>query len=517
MKRVMLIAAVACLVLNNSLSAGEVRPQTHPYVVIPAKHFTPRASMSWTVANLCKAYSFPTNLTGDGVIGILEFGGGWRQSDLDKFSSLNGLPKITVTNVSIDGTQNNPGVDPNADAEVALDIQAAAASYYYCTGKMPTIKVFFSGGDFVNTFKAAVSANCSVLSISWGASESAWVSQAPGYAQSVESAAQSAAASGLVILAASGDNSSSDGTSGTNVDLPSACPHIIACGGTSKTTATEVVWGDGVATDWGTGGGFSRVFPIQSFQVGAPKAPAGLGRMVPDIAAVADPFTGVNVVVGGQVMQIGGTSFVSPFYSGLFAASGSKLGFVTPLLWQNKAAFTDISQGSNGAYSAAAGPDPCTGLGAPNGTGIAKLFAVSNIVKVNYNTSTKTLTLTGDANANTLSVALSGATVTLQAKSPTLLTFSTNTGAAGSPAASATITSVSGNLVVTGSLADGNDSISLTGLAISTLTLGLGAGNDSASLSYCTIGASTIDGGAGTDVLTTVSTKITTNKNANFP
>ena len=517
MKRIMLIAAVASLVLNGSLVAGEARPKTHPYVVIPKHRLAPQASTSWTVANLCKAYNFPTNLTGNGVIGILEFGGGWRQSDLDQFSSLNGLPKITVTNVSIDGTQNNPGVDPNADAEVALDIQAAAASYYYCTGKMPTIKVFFSGGDFVNTFKAAVSANCSVLSISWGANESAWQTQAPGYAQSVESAAQSAAASGLVILAASGDNSSSDGTSGTNVDLPSACPHIIACGGTSKTTTSEVVWGDGVATDWGTGGGFSRVFPVQSFQVGAPQAPAGLGRMVPDIAAVADPYTGVNVVVGGQVMQIGGTSLVAPFYSGFFAAAGSKLGFVTPLLWQNKTAFTDILKGSNGAYSAATGPDPCTGLGAPNGTAIAKLFAPSNIVKVNYNTSTKTLTLTGDANANSISVSLSGSTMTLQAKSPTLLTFSTNSGTAGAPVASATISSVSGNVVVTGNLADGNDSISLTGLAISTLTLALGTGNDSASLSYCTIGTSAIDGGTGTDTLTTASTKITTNKNTNFP
>ena len=83
--------------------------------------------------------------------------------------------------------------------------------------------------------------------------------------------------------------------------------------------------------------------------------------------------------------------------------------------------------------------------------------------------------------------------------------------------ASATISSVSGNVVVTGNLADGNDSISLTGLAISTLTLALGTGNDSASLSYCTIGTSAIDGGTGTDTLTTASTKITTNKNTNFP
>ena len=35
----------------------------------------------------------------------------------------------------------------------------------------------------------------------------------------------------------------------------------------------------------------------------------------------------------------------------------------------------DITQGSNGSYSAAIGPDPCTGLGVPNGTALASLFS----------------------------------------------------------------------------------------------------------------------------------------------
>jgi kumamolisin len=96
--------------------------------------------------------------------------------------------------------------------------------------------------------------------------------------------------------------------------------------------------------------------------------------MVPDLAANADPNTGYLIVANGQEVQIGGTSAVAPLYSGLFAAFGQKLGFVTPTLWQNPDAFMDIIEGSNGSFQASPGPDPCTGLGAPIGAALAALF-----------------------------------------------------------------------------------------------------------------------------------------------
>lgn len=502
-------------------------PKTHPYVrrfnsgnALGAK-LTPSAQ--WSAPALCKAYNFPTNLTSaNGVIGILEFGGGWVQSDLDKFSASNGMPKIQVTNVSVDGTQNQPGVDQNADFEVALDIQLAAAAYYYSTGKMPTIIVFFSAGDFIGTFKAAVNAHCDVLSISWGLDEKSWQQQAPGYAAQVESAAQTATAAGLTIFAASGDNSSSDGDTGTNVDMPSSCPHIVACGGTSKSTV-ETVWGDGVSTDLGTGGGFSAIFPVQSFQIGAPKAPTGLGRMVPDIAADADPSTGIIVVVQGSQWLVGGTSAVAPLYSGLFAALGKKLGFVTPALWKSPTTFVDITKGSNGAYSAAVGPDPCSGLGVANGTAVAALFTSvtppppPNVVTVNYNTANKTFTIKGDAAANSISISLRSSVFQFTTSGGTMMTVSINNGAASSQINSASISGISGSVNIQGDLSDGNDSVSVTGLQLTTISLLLGAGNDSASLTLCTVSTSQIDGGTGTDSLSTTGTRITRNLNTNFP
>lgn len=359
-------------------------PKSHPYIKWPPPQgLRPRVSAPWKVLDLCKAYNFPTNLPGGGVIGILELGGGWTQADLDKFSQLNGLPTIQVTDVSVDGTQNTPG-QSDADGEVALDIQVAAAAYYYATGSMPTIKVFWAKNDFTSfakVFAAAADAGCDVLSISWGADERKWAA-IPGAAQQTEAAARDATARGCVLFSAAGDNSSGDGDPGANVDLPSACPHVIGCGGTEKTLFSEVVWGDGTSSGNGTGGGFSNLFPVQGWQLGVPSGP---GRMVPDVAANADPNTGYLIVLNGQETQIGGTSAVAPFYAGLFASFGKNLGFITPTLYQNPTAFVDITQGSNGSYQAAVGPDPCTGLGVPNGAALATLFSAGPMASRNGN------------------------------------------------------------------------------------------------------------------------------------
>jgi kumamolisin len=338
------------------------------------------AATPWTVPNLCKAYNWPTGLAGGGVIAIVELGGGWVMSDMTAFFQSVGQPVPSITDVSVDGTQNTPnqsGQAGQADFEVALDIQVAGASYYVATGKAATIRVYWSQ-DIASAVEKATSDGCAVCSISWGADEAEWGTTA---AQQMESTATSATAAGMVVFAAAGDNDSSDGGSTpANVDCPSSCPHVVGCGGTYKTTTEEVVWNDnpGETDGEGTGGGYSTIFPVQSFQIGAPPAPAntkyGSGRMVPDVTGDADPNTGYDIYVHGASTVVGGTSAVAPLYAGLFAAFGTKLGFVTPTLWQNQKAFNDITQGSNGFYSAAVGPDPCSGIGSPIGTSIAALF-----------------------------------------------------------------------------------------------------------------------------------------------
>ena len=223
---------------------------------------------------------------------------------------------------------------------------------------------------------AATADGCDVCSISWGSDEANWRATDGNAAQDMEAAAAAATASGMVVFAASGDNDSADGGPGrANIDLPSSCPHVIGCGGTTKTaTSEETVWNNnpGNADGHGTGGGYSTIFPMPSWQAGAPHGP---GRMVPDVAADADPNSGYQIYLHGGHTVVGGTSAVAPLYAGLFAAFGTKLGFLTPELWQHHLCFNDITSGNNGKYRAKIGPDPCTGLGSPIGHKLAALMA----------------------------------------------------------------------------------------------------------------------------------------------
>ncbi len=342
------------------------------------------AQTAWSVTDLCTAYNWPANLAGGGVIAIVELGGGWVQSDMDAFFQALGQPTPSIAEVSVDGTQNSPnqsvGSQDDPDYEVALDIEVAGASYYAATGKAATIRVYWSQSIDTAVQKAAAD-GCDVCSISWGADEAVW---GGGAVEEMESVAEAATTAGMVVFGAAGDNDSSDGgPTPANVDAPASCPHVVACGGTKKTATTETVWNDnpGQTNGEGTGGGYSTVFPVQSFQIGAPPAPAnsqsGAGRMVPDVAADADPATGYTVYVHGATTVVSGTSAVAPLYAGLFASFGKKLGFVTPRLWQNQGAFRDITQGSNGMYDAGPGPDACSGIGSPIGTKIAALFVAA--------------------------------------------------------------------------------------------------------------------------------------------
>jgi hypothetical protein len=335
-----------------------------------------RSAGAWSVPDLCAAYQWPTDLAGGGVIAIVELDGGWVSSDMDKFFKGVGQPVPQIIDVSVDGTKNNPNQhlnDPehDPDGEVALDIQVAAAAYYVATGKPAVIRVYWAQ-DIATAVRAATADGCDVCSISWGADEANWGAEA---GQDMERAAADATAAGMVVFAASGDNDSSDGgPSAANVDLPASAPHVIGCGGTTKTAKSETVWNNdpGNTSGEGTGGGFSTLFkPMPAWQAGAPHGP---GRMVPDVAANADPNTGYRIVVHGAEVTIGGTSAVAPLYAGLFATFGTQLGFITPELWLNHLCFNDITVGDNGAFRARICPDACTGLGSPIGSKLAELF-----------------------------------------------------------------------------------------------------------------------------------------------
>ncbi len=325
-----------------------------------------------------RAYNFPTTGTGAGeCVAIVELGGGYVDSDLQKFFDNNGIPKPTVVSVGVDGAANTPG-DP-ADGEVALDIEIIGA-----LAPDARIAVYFAPNtdqgfiDAVTTAAHDKTNSPSVISISWGQAESGWSAQTM---QQMDQAFQAALLLGVTVFAASGDNGSGDNvTDGlAHVDFPASSPHAVGCGGTTLTEtggkiSAEAVWSS--AAGGATGGGVSDTFAVPSYQAGAgvpgSANPGGhVGRGVPDVAGDADPATGYEIVLGGTTQTFGGTSAVAPLWAGLIARVNSELGrpagFIHPLLYARPSAFHDIVSGSNGAYAAAPGWDACTGLGSPDG------------------------------------------------------------------------------------------------------------------------------------------------------
>jgi kumamolisin len=364
------------------------RPQAKPHFRVLAEQSLQKsaaAAVSYTPRQVAALYQFPTDVDGTGqTVGIVELGGGYKPADLKNYFSSLGVKAPTVISVPVDNGKNKPTNPNSADGEVLLDIEVVGA-----VAPGAKIAVYFAPNTskgFQDALTMAIHDTTnkpSVISISWGGPESTWTAQAM---TAFDSAAQDAAALGVTICAASGDNGSSDGVNdGANhVDFPASSPHILACGGTSLQSAngiitSETVWNDGSQGGAG-GGGFSKQFPLPSWQAAAKiTPPSGGGRGVPDVAGDADPQTGYQVLVDGKSLVIGGTSAVAPLWSGLIALLNEKLGrplgFLQPNLYglpTTAGAFHDVTVGSNGAFAAAPGWDATTGLGTPSGQNLLK-------------------------------------------------------------------------------------------------------------------------------------------------
>lgn len=329
--------------------------------------------MSYFPDQLAVIYGFP-HFTGAGqTVAVIELGGGYVQADLDGYFASRGLSVKPVKFVSIDGATNAPSAADSADAEVMLDLcvigGVAPGVQLNCYMAPNTTQ------GFIDAINQAVADKVNAISISWGAPEDQWSTTDRA---GMETALAAAQAAGIPVFAAAGDSGSSDGESGNNVDYPASSAYVVGCGGTSLTTTgavlTETVWNNGPGS--ATGGGLSSVAPLPSYQVNA-GVPGGKFRAVPDVASVADPETGISVVVDGQTYVIGGTSAAAPFWAGLYAVLSQGLGKpfdMHGLVYGTQGGMRDIVSGNNGTYTARAGFDCCSGMGVPIGTGLLALL-----------------------------------------------------------------------------------------------------------------------------------------------
>ena len=196
-----------------------------------------------------------------------------------------------------------------------------------------------------------------VISNSYGYPEADF---GPATARAFNTVIAQAAARGIAVNVSTGDSGDNGlGTPTGAAAIPADSPFATGIGGTSlgvpgDTGPVETAWGtnqtflgdiNGISVppvpggfDQGGGGGESAYLQKPKWQNALP----GTGRQLPDVSAIADPFTGAIIVTpnydGTQsvVEVIGGTSLSSPVFSGIWAladqAAGARLGQAAPII-----------------------------------------------------------------------------------------------------------------------------------------------------------------------------------------
>jgi len=351
---------------------------------------------------------------GETIVIVDAFGSPSIASDLQNFDSENGLPNppsfrvitpegpITTNPTNCTTTYSPTGPDLCSDYygwtdETSLDVEwshvmAPKANILLVETPMTETEGIYGLPQIVAAENFVIDHHLGdVITQSFGANEQTFTS--PSQIYSLRSAYVNAAQHGVTVLAASGDQGStnyycdpSSGCANPNdatccsstraIDWPSSDPLVTAVGGTQlqlnaagDRTAPDRVWNDlsstvgvtGPVYTWGSsGGGHSTVFSRPQFQDGVAGIVGG-SRGTPDIAMSAAVngavvfYDTTDPSVGGWGI-VGGTSEASPLFSGIVAladqVAGHSLGYLNPALYalaqsRTSSGIVPISQGKN--------------------------------------------------------------------------------------------------------------------------------------------------------------------------
>jgi len=326
-----------------------------------AGKLTPNATPSgYGPSDLRSAYA----ITGDNTttIAIVDSGGySNAEADLAVYRKQFGLDPCTTANGCFKkvnqtgGTSSYPRDDTGWSQESALDLDMASAMCPHCH----LILVEANSATLSNlatAVRTAASLGATVISNSYGGSESGTTSYESAYNQP-----------GKAVTVSTGD-------SGYGVQFPASSNHVIAVGGTHLVRASNSRgWSE---TAWSSGGsGCSTVYAKVTNAVD----PLCTKRMEADVSAVGDPNTGVAVYGpvnrrGSGWMVFGGTSVSAPLIGGIYGVTGHGPGSASSI-YTHASSLNDVTSGSNGSCggtewcTAGAGYDGPTGLGTPNGPG----------------------------------------------------------------------------------------------------------------------------------------------------
>jgi kumamolisin len=302
-----------------------------------------------------------------------------EDSDLQSFWAANNLP---ITLQQIEKINVNGGPLPPSEGEETLDVSWAsgiapsAKIRIYATGSLAFADLDSALDRILRDLPSQPGMR--QLSISLGLGETF---MAGGEVTTQHQKFLRLAAAGVNVFVSSGDAGSNPDSTGHSSSGPiqaeyeSSDTAVVGVGGTSLTLGSN-----GAVTrekGWtGSGGGKSIFFTNRPpWQKGA-GVPAGNQRLVPDVSIAADPNKGAFLVLHGNQLGIGGTSWSAPVWAGICAllnearanAGKPSLPFLNPLIYplMGSASFRDIHTGSNGAFSAGPGYDLVTGIGVPN-------------------------------------------------------------------------------------------------------------------------------------------------------
>ena len=322
--------------------------------------------------------------------------------DLATYSAAHGLPAPKLTERVAPGIYNHPTTrrfDPSGWAgEEQLDLEAVhtmapGADIVYVGAPNNGQPLDAALNEVVDKRLADIVTN------SYG-----WAGEAlpPGYIKPQVDIQIQAAAEGISVFYSSGDaGDETNGVAGAtpSPDFPASSPWVTAVGGTSmgvsrdNTRLFEVGWETGRSAlvngawtlpptyQYGGGGGTSRLFAQPPYQKGVvPASISTTQRVVPDVAALGDPSTGMAV---GQTQtfsdgvyydefRIGGTSLASPLYAGMFALvvqkAGHPFGLANPALYAARSVSYDVTKAPLAQYPGVVRADYVNGENATNGT-----------------------------------------------------------------------------------------------------------------------------------------------------
>ncbi|MEI7545189.1 MAG: S53 family peptidase [Mycobacteriaceae bacterium] len=343
---------------------------------------------------LLSAYNV-TSLTREGYTGkgatvvVFSFDG-FEQQDMDSFADWFNMPRFTPQVIG--------GMPSQRNGESTMDLQMVHAvapdANLVMVNARPTVQggaAYEKLGRLMQLVDRQFPGAIWTFSIGWGCDRLITAADlAP-----VREALAAAHGHGTTAFDATGDLAGLECRGGHNwsdppspddvgVDAVASVPEMTAVGGTTLSTDSkgrwlaEQSWYD-VPLTQGTAGGVSQLFGRPSWQNVSSSAGPADRRLVPDVAAVADPFTGVKFVFRQGVVVGGGTSQAAPVWAGLAAVINqllneralAPLGDFNPLLYEVAKGsavpgFRDIEFGGNAISPGGSGYDMVTGLGSPN-------------------------------------------------------------------------------------------------------------------------------------------------------